>query len=85
MIAELAGSGNTKLPHRFAGSIAPPLKRNKVDKHERFMSPDEAERVGKDLAEAESEMPSAVVTFPGLRLLTRMCHRFPISMRVSCE
>ena len=68
MIAELAGCGNTQFPHtqfphRFAGSIAPPLKRNKEDKQERFMSPDETERLGKVIAEAESEMPSAVAAF----------------------
>ncbi len=45
------------------------VKRYKESKRERFLSPEETERLGAVLAEAESEMPSAVAAFR-LLLLT---------------
>ena len=45
------------------------VKRYKESKRERFLSPEETERLGEVLAEAESEMPSAVAAFR-LLLLT---------------
>ena len=45
------------------------VKRYKERKRERFLSPEETERLGEVLAEAESEMPSAVAAFR-LLLLT---------------
>ena len=45
------------------------VKRYKESKRERFLSPDETERLGEVLREAESEMPSAVAAFR-LLLLT---------------
>ena len=45
------------------------VKRYKESKRERFLSPGETERLGEVLAEAESEMPSAVAAFR-LLLLT---------------
>ncbi len=45
------------------------VKRYKENKRERFLSPEETERLGQVLAEAESEMPSAVAAFR-LLLLT---------------
>ena len=45
------------------------VKRYKESKRERFLSPEETERLGEILAEAESEMPSAVAAFR-LLLLT---------------
>ena len=46
-----------------------PVKRHKENKRERFLSPEETERLGEVLAEAESEMSSAVAAFR-LLLLT---------------
>ena len=45
------------------------VKRYKENKRERFLSPEETERLGEVLREAESEMPSAVAAFR-LLLLT---------------
>ena len=45
------------------------VKRYKESKRERFLSPEETERLGEVLAEAESEMPAAVAAFR-LLLLT---------------
>ena len=45
------------------------VKRYRERKRERFLSPEETERLGEVLREAESEMPSAVATFR-LLLLT---------------
>lgn len=45
------------------------VKRYKENKRERFLSPEETERLGEVLAEAEGEMPSAVAAFR-LLLLT---------------
>ena len=45
------------------------IKRYKETKRERFLSPEETERLGEILREAESEMPSAVAAFR-LLLLT---------------
>ena len=45
------------------------VERYKESKRERFLSPEETERLGEVLAEAESEMPSAVAAFR-LLLLT---------------
>ncbi len=45
------------------------VKRYKESKRERFLSPEETERLGEVLAKAESEMPSAVAAFR-LLLLT---------------
>ena len=45
------------------------VKRYKESKRERFLSPEETERLGEVLTEAESEMPSAVAAFR-LLLLT---------------
>ena len=45
------------------------VKRYKENKRERFLSPEETERLGEILREAESEMPSAVAAFR-LLLLT---------------
>ena len=45
------------------------VKRYKENKRERFLSPEETERLGEVLCEAESEMPSAVAAFR-LLLLT---------------
>ena len=45
------------------------VKRYKENKRERFLSPEETERLGEVLAEAEDEMPSAVAAFR-LLLLT---------------
>ena len=45
------------------------VKRYKESQRERFLSPEDTERLGEILAEAESEMPSAVAAFR-LLLLT---------------
>ena len=52
------------------------VKRYKEHKRERFLSPEETERLGQVLREAEEEMPSAVAAFRLLLLTAAGCRRY---------
>ena len=67
-----------------AGALS--VKRYKENKRERFLSPDETERLGEVLREVESEMSSAVAAFrllllTGCRLSEIQFLRWEVSLR----
>ena len=55
------------------------VKRYKEHKRERFLSPEETERLGQVLRDVEEEMPSAVAAFRLLLLTAAECRRYGIS------
>ena len=55
------------------------VKRYKEHKRERFLSPEETERLGQVLREAEEEMPSAVAAFRLLLLTGCRSRKYGIS------